>query len=133
MTRIFDFITKIRTTPRALQWLKQNSEFMLRAPSRTRWAYHYYCLKRLLEMQLTIRRLLDVVDLELELSIADWRKIGALCELLEPLASAVLELQGENYVTISRVIPSLLDLTLKMNTVSLNLAFYNIDDPVSTN
>lgn len=90
---------------------------MLKAPSRTRWAYHYYCLKRLLEMQNTIRKLLDAVEVDVELSASDWKKIGALCELLEPLAKAVLELQGENYVTISKVIPSLLDLTLKMKTV----------------
>lgn len=90
---------------------------MLIAPCRTRWVYHFEVLQRLLEMKDVVRSLLDEVIIDVELSSLDWKKIAALVELLEPISKNVRELEGENYVTISKVIPSLLGLIKKMNQV----------------
>lgn len=82
-------------------------------PPRTRWLYIFYAFDRLLSLKDPVSDLVSNNYPRLgacELSTTEWRKIKSLRDLLDKFAKYTVQLEGEFYVTSSRVIPSLMDL-----------------------
>ena len=87
---------------------------------KTRWAYNYPVLKRLLELKDAIQELFDkeIVDDIENITDTQGRNAKFLLEILEPFWNTITELEGENYVTLSKVIPSLLEIRFCLQELS---------------
>ena len=82
----------------------------------TRWSSTYLMIDRLL----VVRSALSTVLLELEwdnLATSEWKTLEALGDLLHPFAQFTSLLSGEEFTTISGVIPAIMDLNLHLEEV----------------
>lgn len=83
---------------------------------RTRWSFTFLLLQRLIE----VREPLTVVLRELEwddLAASEWRSLCAIQSLLQPFAEFTDLVRGEEFTTISSVIPTIIELNLHLEEV----------------
>ena len=86
---------------------------------RTRWSSTFLLLQRLIE----VREPLAVVLRELEwddLAASEWRSLCSVQSLLQPFAEFTDLVSGEEFTTISSVIPTIMELNLHLEQVYLH-------------
>lgn len=104
--RLVEAITKSTLKKELL--LRYNNQKGLLSPSQTRWVYTYYVLERLLESKEAVEKVIVELNLDnVSLDPLKWKQIKMVRDLLKPFASAVNELEGDAYTTLSKVIPTL--------------------------
>lgn len=113
---IQSLIGKLRISGKATEYLITNYKKKLLLPAKTRWAYHFHVVKRLLELKDGIRRLIDeeIVEDVQNLTPVQWRSAKAFQDILEPFSTAITDLEGDQYVTLSRVIPFLVNIKMSL-------------------
>lgn len=113
---VHELLSNLRTRGKAAEYFMERYNKKLLQPPKTRWAYHYYVVKRLLELKDGIRQLIDeeIVDGVQNLTPLQWRMVKALHDILEPFSVAVTDLEGEFYVTLSHVIPFLMNINISL-------------------
>lgn len=81
----------------------------------TRWNSEHAMMSRLLELRTAISAELSESDSVENLSSAEWKLMGGLVSVLEPIQQATTELSAATYPTLSQVIPLLecTEITLK--------------------
>ncbi len=85
-------------------------------PALTRWVYNFYVLDCLLDLEIHIQHICcHVVDNVGELTGNQWKKVKEMRDLLQPFKVIIRELEGDEYMTISQVIPALARLFLSLN------------------
>ena len=85
----------------------------------TRWSSTYLMISRMLEVRSDLTHVLE--DLQWDnLPISDWKLLHAIQEMLEPFAIFTTLVQGEDFTTVSCVIPSIMDLTLHLEEFKSN-------------
>lgn len=90
--------------------IKYNGRVLL-AHVQTRWIYIYYILNRLLVSKEAVNKVAmqnDLIDLSLD--PIKWKQIEQIRDLLKPFADTVTDFEGDNYTTLSRVVPTIIDL-----------------------
>lgn len=85
----------------------------------THWSSTYLMTSRMLEVHSDLTHVLE--DLQWDnLLISDWKLLHAIQEMLEPFAIFTTLVQGEDFTTVSCVIPSIIDLTLHLEEFKSN-------------
>lgn len=118
----FKLIRSINSSTIAVEFLLQRDGKKPILPPSHRWVYTYYALDRLLLLRDGITELArqhETVEENL-LTGPQWRQVIGLTALLKPIANFVKDLEGENYVTISRVLPALFEIEASLEEVSLS-------------
>lgn len=106
-------------SPKAIELLREKTGGLgLIKPAQTRWIYWYYTFERLLRLKKAVSDVCDQLKIIHGLGPMQWETLDAITELLQPFAQAVTNLEGEKYVTISEVYPTLVSLIRKLETVS---------------
>ena len=82
----------------------------------TRWSSTYLVIERLLQVRLPLTTVLQEVEWD-NLATSDWKHLENVHRLLKPFAQYTSLVSGEEYVTISSIIPVLMELTLHLEEV----------------
>lgn len=90
----------------------------------TRWSYTLLALERLLELKPCIARIADENETIDNLRKADWIDIENYVKLMKPFADATYSVEGQNYTTISEVIPQLVELKKHLKDVSIFILYF---------
>lgn len=111
---VHKLLAKLPSRGKATEYFVATFGKKLLQPPRTRWAYHFYVLDRMLELKEGIRHVIDneIVDDVDNLTPNQWKLVKALRDILELFSVVITKLEGDQYVTLSRVIPFLIDIKL---------------------
>ncbi len=116
---------KIRSSGRSTDYLDSVCGKRLIFPARTRWLFNFYVIDRLLELEESVhyicRNILDRVN---ELTTMQWKELKTLRTILEPFELFVRKLEGQNYATLSRVIPAIHQLIKKTSEFQHQLVHF---------
>lgn len=108
--------SKVNSSTKATERLIQLCGKKLLKECRTRWSSTYLLLQRLIEL----REPLTVVLRELEwddLAASEWRILMLIWSLLQPFAEFTTLVSGENFTTISSIIPTIMELNIHLEEV----------------
>lgn len=124
-------VTGFTTSSSRSNLLFQRTGKRLVRPVRTRWLFAYYMLRRLIEVRSHIDAIIEEEQMDVGLSPNQWRQAEMLCAFLKDFADEVTELEGEKYVTVNRVIPSLMCLLQHCQDFEKKQGFVQIASAVS--
>ena len=82
----------------------------------TRWSSTYLMIDRLLSVKTGLCQVLQELEWD-NLAMSEWRILESLRELLRPFAQFTSLISGENFTTVSAVIPAIMDLNLHLEEV----------------
>lgn len=85
----------------------------------TRWSSSYLLIERLLAVRSALTEVLQELEWD-DMLTSEWKMLEAIRNLLHPFALFTSLIQGEEYTTISTVIPSVMDLNLHLDEMSRN-------------
>ena len=108
---------KVNSSTKATERLIELCGKKLIKDCRTRWSSTFLMLQRLTQL----REPLAIVLRELEwddLAASEWRSLSNVQSLLQPFADFTTLVSGEDYTTISTVIPTIMELNLHLEKVN---------------
>ena len=106
-------MAKVNKSVKATEMLKKLSKVKLRGDCPTRWSSTFLLLERLVQVKVHLEKVLKKLWWELR----QWKVIENVVDLLRPFAEYTDLCGGENYTTISTVIPVLMELSLHLDKV----------------
>ena len=109
-------VAKVNKSVKATEMLKKLSKVKLRGDCPTRWSSTFLLLERLVEVKVHLEKVLKKMRLD-GLQLHQWKVIENVVDLLRPFAEYTDLCGGENYTTISTVIPVLMELSLHLDKV----------------
>ena len=114
--RAHQVVRKVNSSTKATEKLIASCGKKLIRDCPTRWSSTYLMFDRLL----SVKSALTTVLLELEwdnLATSEWKTLEALRDLLHPFAQLTSLVSGEEFTTISSVIPAIMELNLHLEEV----------------
>ena len=80
----------------------------------TRWSSTYLLVSRMIEVRAALTEILQEMEWD-NLATSEWKLLESICELLHPFAQYTSLLSGEEYTTISAVVPAIMELELHLD------------------
>ena len=117
LKRAHSLVRKFNTSVRATEKLIAKSGKKLVRHCPTRWTSTYLLVERLLEVRSSITEVLQELEWD-NLLTSKWKSLEAVKNLLYPFAQFTTLIQGEQYTTISSVIPMIVDLNLQLEEIN---------------
>ena len=77
----------------------------------TRWSSTFLMINRMLEVRNFLSHVLEELEWD-NLAVSEWKVLQSIRDLLQPFAMFTTLVQGEEFTTVSCVIPAIMDLTL---------------------
>ena len=117
LKRAHSLVRKFNTPVRATEKLIAKSGKKLVRHCPTRWTSTYLLVERLLEVRSSVTEVLQELEWD-NLLTSEWKSLEAVKNLLYPFAQFTTLIQGEQYTTISSVIPMIVDLNLQLEDIN---------------
>ena len=114
LKRAHSIVRKFNTSTMATEMLISISGKKLLRDCPTRWSSTY--LDRLFSVKTALGRVLQELEWD-DLAISEWKSLEALRDLLHPFAQYTSLVSGEDFTTISAVLPVVMDLNLHLEEV----------------
>ena len=90
----------------------------------TRWSSTFLMIERMLQVRTSLIQVLKEQEWD-ALAHSEWKSLESVHDLLKPFAQYTALLGGEEYSTISSVIPVLMELTLHLKEVGVNCVWWS--------
>lgn len=111
-------VSRVRKSSSAMEKLASTAGKVVICDNSTRWNSTYMMIKRLLELRLPLKDVLDDMNVD-SLLVADWTRLEELAALLEPFSVQIDNLQTDA-VSLSFAIPAILDLQCHLQAFQTN-------------
>ena len=121
MKRAHAIVRKINSSTKATETLVALSGKKLIKDCPTRWSSTFLMLNRLLDLKEHLKAVLEQQGWD-DLAASEWRKIKGVVDLLQPFAKFTSLLSGDEFTTLSCVIPAIMDMNIHLEEVRV----YNI-------
>ena len=117
--RAHRLVRKFNTSAKATEKLIAKCGKKLVRDYPTRWSSSYLLIERLLGVRSALTEVLQELEWD-DMLTSEWKMLEAIRNFLHPFALFTSLIQGEEYTTISTVIPSVMDLNLHLDEMSHN-------------
>ena len=111
-------VSKVNKSAKATEMLIAQAGKKLIGSCPTRWSSTYLMVSRLVEVRPHLSYILEELVWD-GLHASEWKLLESICNLLEPFAEHTVLCSGEEYTTISNVIPALMDLSFHLEECNL--------------
>jgi len=111
-------VARVRKSGIAMEKLASSAGKVVICDNSTRWNSTYTMIKRLLELRVPLKDVLDEMKVD-SLLVADWTRLEEVAALLEPFSIQTDNLQTDA-VSLSFAIPAILDLQYHLQTFQYN-------------
>ena len=122
LKRAHNLVRKFNTSTKATEKLISIAHKKLVRDCPTRWSSTYLMVDRLLSVKSALSRVIQELGWD-DLANSEWKTLQALRDLLHPFAQFTALVSGEEFTTISSVLPSIMDLNLHLEEVSCSWQF----------
>ena len=109
LNRTFSLVKKVNRSSKATEKLLTLCHKKLVGNCPTRWSSTYLLIVRLLEVKMPLIQVLEEIEWD-NLAVSEWRMLESIQKLLHPFAQYTSLVGGEEYTTISCVVPVLMEL-----------------------
>ena len=116
LKRTHNLVSKVNKSTEATEKLIAICRKKLVRDCPTRWSSTYLMVDRLLLVKPALCKVLQELEWD-DLAVSEWKTLEALRDLLQPFAKFTSLISGEDFTTISAVIPSIMDLNLHLEEV----------------
>ena len=106
-------VKKVNKSTKATELLIQHCGKKLVKDCPTRWSSTFLLINRLLEVRSALSRVLCTLEWD-DLPTSEWKTLENIQTLLQPFAQYTSLISGEEYTTLSAIIPAILELTLHL-------------------
>ena len=124
MKRAHALVRKINSSTKATETLVALSGKKLIKDCPTRWSSTFLMLNRLLELKEHLKTVLEQQGWD-DLAASEWRKIKGVVHLLQPFAKFTSLLSGDEFTTLSCVIPAIMDMNIHLEEVRVYNIMFN--------
>lgn len=108
-----NLVRKVNSSGKATEKLVLLSRKKLVQDCPTRWSSMYLMITCMLEVRNSLTSVLEELEWD-NLAVSEWKLLEALRDLLHPFAIFTALAQGEEFTTLSCVIPAIMDLCLHL-------------------
>ena len=115
--RAHSLVRKFNTSAKATEKLIAKCGKKLVRDCPTRWSSTYLLIDRLLTVRNSLTEVLQELEWD-DLATSEWKSLEAVRNLLRPFAQFTSLVQGEDYTTISAVIPAIMDINLHLEELN---------------
>ena len=112
-----NLVRKVNSSGKATEKLVLLSRKKLVQDCPTRWSSMYLMITCMLEVRNSLTSVLEELEWD-NLAVSEWKLLEALRDLLHPFAIFTALVQGEEFTTLSCVIPAIMDLCLILRNSS---------------
>ena len=105
LKRAHSLVRRFNTSTKATEKLISISGKKLMRDCPTRWSSTYLMIDRLLSVKAALSRVLQELEWD-NLAISEWKSLEAVRDLLHPFAMYTSLVSGEDFTTISAVLPA---------------------------
>ena len=116
-------VTRVNKSSKATEMLKKLAKVKLIGDCPTRWSSTFLLLQQLLRVKRHLELVLSKLGWD-GLQATQWKTIENVVELLKPFSEYTNLAGGENYTTVSTIVPIIMELGLHLDTVSNILYCY---------
>ena len=116
LKRTHSIVRKFNTSTKATEKLISICGKKLVRDCPTRWSSTYLMLDRLLSVKSALCRVLQELEWD-DLAVSEWKTLETLRSLLHPFTQSTCLVSGDEYTTISAVLPAIMDLNLHLEEV----------------
>ena len=118
-------VSKVNKSAKATEMLIAKAGKKLIRSCPTRWSSTYLMVSRLVEVRPHLSYILEELVWD-GLQASEWKLLESIHNLLEPFADHTTLCSGEEYTTISNVIPALMDLSFHLEEVCVTYSSFCI-------
>ena len=111
--RVQALVHKVNKSSRATEMLVARCSKKLVGSCPTRWSSTYLMIERVLSVKVSLTRVLDELEWD-NLAVSEWKVLENILKLLKPFAQYTALSSGEDYTTLSSVIPVIMELNLHL-------------------
>ena len=111
--RVQALVKKVNKSSRATELLVAKCGKKLVGSCPTRWSSMYLMIERVLAVRVPLSRVLDELEWD-NLAVSEWKTLENILNLLKPFAQYTALSCGEDYTTLSSVIPIIMELNLHL-------------------
>ena len=116
LKRVRALIKRVNMSTKATEKLISLSRKKLLKDCPTRWSSTFLVIERLLEVRSSLSTVLNELEWD-NLPTSDWKHLENIYTLLKPFAQYTSLVSGEDYVTLSSIIPVVTELSLHLEEV----------------
>ena len=120
LQRTYSLVKKVNMSCKATEMLIAQCGKKLVSNCPTRWSSTYLLLERLLQVKGPLTTVLNELEWD-NLATSEWKAIETICQLLKPFAQYMTFASGEEYTTISGVLPIIMELNLHLEEKKRNI------------
>ena len=113
LKRAYSLVKKINKSTKATEMLISRCGKKLLSNCPTRWSSTFFLLERLLNVKEPLTAILNELEWD-NLATSEWKAIDSICRLLQPFAQYTTLVSGEEYTTVSGVLPIIMELNLHL-------------------
>ena len=125
MKKVNGLVKKVNKSSRATEQLLSECRKKLISSCPTRWSSTYLMVQRLLEVREKLGKVLELLEWD-NLATSEWKTLENIQKLLKPFAQYTSLIGGEDYSTISSVIPIVMELNLHLEETKKCLELKNV-------
>ena len=125
VSRSKKIVARVNKSSKATEMLKKLAKVKLIGDCPTRWSSTFLLLQQLLRVKSHLELVLSQLGRD-GLQATQWKTIENVVELLKPFSDYTNLAGGENYTTISTIVPTIMELGLHLDKVSINLYCYYV-------
>ena len=113
MKRVQAVVKKVNRSSKATEMLLAQCGKKLVGSCPTRWSSSYLVIERVLAVRVSLTRVLEELEWD-NLATSEWKTLENILKLLKPFAQYTALSSGEDYSTLSSVIPIIMELNLHL-------------------
>ena len=118
--RVHSLLKHVNMSTRATERLVSLCSRKLIKDCPTRWSSTYLVIERLLQVKSALATVLQQLEWD-NLPTSNWKQLENIYKLLKPFTIYTSLISGEEYVTLSSVIPVVMELSLHLEEVPTSL------------
>lgn len=119
ISRTKSLIKKVNKSSKATEKLIEYGSVKLVSFCPTRWSSFFLAIDRILSIKVHLEKVLQEMELD-NLRLSDWKTLQSIHQLLKPFAKYTALIRGENYTTISTVIPVIMEINMHIQEMKKN-------------
>ena len=122
LKRVRALIRRVNMSTKATEKLISLCRKKLLKDCPTRWSSTFLVIERLLQVRSSLSTVLNELEWD-DLPTSDWKQLENIYTLLKPFAQYTSLVSGEEYTTLSSIIPVVTELSLHLEEVCGHAAF----------
>lgn len=120
MKRAHALVRKVNTSTKATEQLVHHSGKKLTKDCPVRWSSTFLMVNRMLQVKDHLKVVLEERGWD-DLAASEWRMLQRIVNLLQPFAKFTTLLSGDEFTTLSCVVPAIMDLNIHLEEVCLRI------------